>query len=63
MFCIFVYPVGIPLSFFVVLNLHKEGIMARDPLAPVPKKLEKYAFLFVDYATDMWHGEVFLSGA
>jgi len=60
-FCIIVYPVGIPLSFFVVLYLHKEGIMARDPLAPVPKKLEKYAFLFVDYATDMWHGEVFRS--
>jgi hypothetical protein len=57
-FCILIFPVGIPLSFFAVLHAHKDAIMARDPLAAVPKKLEKYEFLFVDYSTDMWHGEV-----
>ncbi len=49
---LFVYPVGVPLYFFVILYPKREAIRALDRTKPVPAKLRKYQFLFDDYASN-----------
>ena len=58
---ILVYPCGIPLVFFLVLRRKKNVIAELDRTKSCPAKLLKYEFLYSDYKSDCWHGEVYRS--
>ena len=53
-----VYPVGIPLSFLMILRANREAIFNRDISRPCPPELKHIAFLFDAYSNESMFWEV-----
>ena len=62
-FCVLIYPIGIPVSFFILLRRDQKarGKTVKQADGNTPEQISAFDFLRADYKSDWYYFEVCLS--